>query len=94
MTTTVGSLVTPPVAVDGRTVMVHCVAAYSRTLTVRAIWARLPGAGMDEAVRDVQGGVPSDANPNPAFREALRRIDSLVNGRIVKRTKRKVRSKF
>lgn len=92
MTTTVGSLVTP-VAVDGRTVMVHCVAAYSRTLTVRAIWARLPGAGMDEAVRDVQG-VPSDANPNPAFREALRRIDSLVNGRIVKRTKRKVRSKF
>ncbi|WP_157897534.1 hypothetical protein [Mycolicibacterium rutilum] len=48
---------------------------------------------MDEAVRDVQG-VPSDANPNPAFREALRRIDSLVNGRIVKRTKRKVRSKF
>ncbi len=59
---------------EGRTVLVHCVAAYSRTPTVGALYgARLKGVGADEAVRDVTAVLPG-SYPNHAFREALRRI--------------------
>ncbi|SEH47610.1 ADP-ribosylglycohydrolase [Mycolicibacterium rutilum] len=59
---------------EGRTVLVHCVAAYSRTPTIGALYgARLRGVGVDEAVRDVTAVLP-DAYPNRAFREALRRV--------------------
>lgn len=59
---------------EGRTVLVHCVAAYSRTPTVGALYgARARGIDIDQALRDVVAALPG-ANPNRAFREALRRI--------------------
>jgi protein-tyrosine phosphatase len=61
---------------EGRTVLVHCVAAYSRTPTLGSLYgARLRGVSVDEAVRDVTAILPG-AYPNRAFREALRRIGS------------------
>jgi ADP-ribosyl-[dinitrogen reductase] hydrolase len=59
---------------EGRTVLVHCVAAYSRTPTIGALYgARLRGVNVDEAVRDVTAVLPG-AHPNRAFRAALRPI--------------------
>jgi len=59
---------------DGRTVLVHCVGAYSRTPTVGALYgARLRGVCADEALRDVSAVLPG-AHPNQAFRKALRRL--------------------
>jgi ADP-ribosyl-[dinitrogen reductase] hydrolase len=59
---------------EGRTVLVHCVGAYSRTPTVAALYgARLRNISTDQALRDVKAALPG-AHPNPAFRAALRRI--------------------
>lgn len=59
---------------QGRTVLLHCVEALSRTPTVAALYgARVRGVGTDEALEAVQRVLPR-ANPNPAFREALRRL--------------------
>lgn len=59
---------------EGRTVLVHCVGAYSRTPAVGALYgARLRGIGVDDAVRDTTAVLPG-SHPNHAFREALRRI--------------------
>lgn len=59
---------------EGRTVLVHCVGAYSRTPTVGALYgARLRGVGVDRALADVQKALPG-AHPNPAFRKALQRL--------------------
>ncbi|CAJ1581903.1 ADP-ribosylglycohydrolase family protein [[Mycobacterium] wendilense] len=59
---------------QGRTVLVHCAEAYSRTPTVAALYgARLRGVSVNEALQDVLAVLP-DANPNAAFREALRRL--------------------
>jgi ADP-ribosyl-[dinitrogen reductase] hydrolase len=59
---------------EGRTVLVHCVAAYSRTPTVAALYgARLRKISADEALDDIQAALPG-AHPNPAFRKALRRL--------------------
>ncbi|MGE5694304.1 MAG: ADP-ribosylglycohydrolase family protein [Candidatus Sericytochromatia bacterium] len=59
---------------DGRTVLVHCVGAYSRTPTVGALYgARLRGVNAEEALRDVSAVLPG-AYPNRAFRKALRRL--------------------
>ncbi|AEV71506.1 ADP-ribosylglycohydrolase [Mycolicibacterium rhodesiae NBB3] len=61
---------------EGRTVLVHCVGAYSRTPTVGALYgARLRGVDADDAIRDVTAVLPG-ANPNHAFRAALRRLGS------------------
>ncbi|MFI5509113.1 ADP-ribosylglycohydrolase family protein [Mycobacterium sp. NPDC051804] len=61
---------------EGRTVLVHCVGAYSRTPTIGALYgARLRGICVDEAVRDIKAVLPG-AHPNRAFREALRRLTS------------------
>lgn len=61
---------------QGRTVLVHCVGAYSRTPTVAALYgARLRNISADEALRDIKTALPG-AHPNRAFREALRRIAS------------------
>jgi ADP-ribosyl-[dinitrogen reductase] hydrolase len=58
----------------GRTVMVHCHGAYSRTPTIGALYgARVRGAGADEALAAVLKVLPG-ANPNPAFRAALNRL--------------------
>ena len=61
---------------DGRTVLIHCVQAQSRTPTIAALYgARLRGMSIDAAVADVCGVLPS-ADPMPEFREALRRLHS------------------
>lgn len=59
---------------QGHTVLVHCVESYSRTPTVAALYgAQLPGVGAEQALADVLAVLP-DANPNPVFRGALRRL--------------------
>jgi ADP-ribosyl-[dinitrogen reductase] hydrolase len=59
---------------EGRTVLIHCVQAQSRTPAVAALYgARLRGIGIAEAMADVCG-VLRDARPIPDFREALRRL--------------------
>jgi protein-tyrosine phosphatase len=59
---------------DGRTVLVHCVAAQSRTPTVAALYgARKQGISGQAALRDVVSVLP-DAYPNSDFRTALKRL--------------------
>lgn len=59
---------------QGHTVLVHCVESYSRTPTVAALYgAERSGVGAEQALADVLEALP-DANPNPVFREALRRL--------------------
>lgn len=66
---------------EGRTVLVHCVAAYSRTPTVGALYgARLRGVDVDEAVRDVTAVLPG-ADPNSALRSGGRRSGQLTRAR-------------
>lgn len=60
---------------EGRTVLVHCVGAYSRTPTIGALYgARMRNIISEEALDDVLAALPG-ANPNHAFRNALRRTD-------------------
>lgn len=62
---------------QGRTVLVHCVEACSRTPTVAALYGAFrQGTGVEAALRDVVAVLP-DANPNPAFREALQRLQGM-----------------
>src|SRR4029079_11856730 len=59
---------------EGRTVLVHCVGAYSRTPTIGALYgARLRNVSGEEALHDVMAALPG-APPNQAFRKALRRL--------------------
>ncbi|WP_328518100.1 ADP-ribosylglycohydrolase family protein [Mycolicibacterium arseniciresistens] len=59
---------------QGRTVLVHCVEALSRTPTVAALYgSRLRGVSVDQALADVVRVLPA-ANPNNAFRAALQRL--------------------
>lgn len=61
---------------EGHTVMLHCVAAVSRTPTLGALYGlRLRGVSADTAVRDVCARL-SGAQPNQAFRHALRRLEN------------------
>jgi ADP-ribosyl-[dinitrogen reductase] hydrolase len=61
---------------EGRTVLLHCVGAVSRTPTVAALYgARLRGVCVDEALADVLTALPH-AYPNPAFGTALKRLDN------------------
>lgn len=55
---------------QGHTVLVHCVEALSRTPTVAALYGARRGAA--DPLADVLAMLP-DADPNPVFREALRR---------------------
>ncbi|TWH04161.1 ADP-ribosylglycohydrolase [Nocardioides sp. J9] len=59
---------------EGHVVLVHCVAAQSRTPTVGAAYAMLRGVPHDEALDAVCAALPA-ASPNPAFRDALTRAD-------------------
>jgi len=68
---------------EGRTVLIHCVQAQSRTPAVAALYgARLRGIrigigiGIDEALADVCGILPN-ASPIREFRENLRRLHSV-----------------
>jgi ADP-ribosylglycohydrolase len=59
---------------EGRTVLIHCVQAQSRTPTVAALYgARLRGVGIAEALADVCAVLPN-ARPIPEFCEALQRL--------------------
>jgi len=59
---------------DGRTVLIHCVQAQSRTPAIAALYgARLRAISIDEALVDVSGVLP-DADPIPEFRDALQRL--------------------
>ena len=59
---------------EGRTVLVHCHGAYSRTPTVGALYgATVLHIGGAEALVDVLAVLP-EANPNPDFRAALTRL--------------------
>lgn len=65
---------------EGRTVFVHCVQAYSRTPTIAALYgARRRRVDIDEALRDVLVVLPG-ADPNSAFRQALRRLHPKPGG--------------
>jgi ADP-ribosyl-[dinitrogen reductase] hydrolase len=60
---------------EGRTVLLHCVQAQSRTPTVAALYgARVRGVAIDQALRDVCAAIPS-ASPIGSFRAALRATD-------------------
>lgn len=59
---------------EGRTVLVHCHGAYSRTPTVGALYgAKALGVSADDALADVLAVLPG-AHPNRAFRAALKRL--------------------
>lgn len=59
---------------EGRTVLLHCVAAQSRTPTVAAAYAiRHHGRTPQQALDEVLAALP-DAHPNHAFRQALSRM--------------------
>ncbi len=62
---------------QGRTVLVHCVGALSRTPTLATLYgARLRNISADEALCDVTA-VLAGAHPIRTFREALRRLENL-----------------
>ena len=64
---------------DGRTVLIHCVQAQSRTPTVATLYgARLRRIAIDEALADVCAVLPT-ADPIPEFREALRRLHPVAH---------------
>lgn len=63
---------------EGHTVLLHCVAAHSRTPTVAALYAqRHLGVSMDEALESVMDALPHP-HPNPGFRAALRRLSTVA----------------
>ena len=59
---------------EGRTVVLHCVAAHSRTPAVAITYAMLRGVPLAEALPGVCAVLPA-AHPNAAFRAALARIE-------------------
>jgi len=61
---------------EGRTVLLHCVQAQSRTPTVAALYgARRNRVSTTQALTDIQAVLPN-AHPNPAFQAALRATES------------------
>jgi ADP-ribosylglycohydrolase/protein-tyrosine phosphatase len=59
---------------EGRTVLLHCVQAQSRTPAVAALYgARLTGRTPDEVLAEIAKVLPQ-AHPNAAFRAALERL--------------------
>ena len=61
---------------EGRTVLVHCADAASRTPAVAALYAaRHLGTPVQQALRDVRAVLPA-AQPSPAFLAALDRLGS------------------
>jgi hypothetical protein len=60
---------------EGKTVLLHCVQAHSRVPAVAALYgARLTGRTPTECLADISEALPN-ANPNDAFRAALRRLE-------------------
>lgn len=58
---------------EDKTVLLHCVAAHSRTPTVAIAYSMLRGVELDEALPAVCGVLPA-ARPNRGFRDALARL--------------------
>ena len=59
---------------EGRTVLLHCVQAQSRTPTVAALYSAMHrGIPLQQAIDDVHRALPG-AHPNPAFQHALHRL--------------------
>ncbi len=54
--------------------LLHCVAAHSRTPTVGIAYAMLRGVPLDEALPAVCDALPA-ADPNSGFRAALKRLE-------------------
>lgn len=70
---------------QGRTVLVHCVGAYSRTPTMGSLYGlRLRGVDAEQALSDVTAVLPG-ANPNRAFRAALKRAEQQRHAEAVAR---------
>lgn len=59
---------------EGHQVLVHCVAAQSRTPAVGIAYSLLRGIDLDTATTQVCGSLPR-AFPNSGFREALKRLE-------------------
>jgi ADP-ribosyl-[dinitrogen reductase] hydrolase len=59
---------------DGKVVLVHCVAAHSRTPTIGIAYAMRRGTSLARALDEVCAVLPA-ADPNPGFREALQRLE-------------------
>lgn len=64
---------------EGRKVVLHCVAAHSRTPAVAIAYAMVRGVPLTEALPAVCGVLPA-AQPNSGFREALSRLESHLIG--------------
>jgi ADP-ribosyl-[dinitrogen reductase] hydrolase len=62
---------------EGKVVLLHCVAAHSRTPTVGTAYAMLRGVPLNEALPAVCGVLPA-ARPNSGFEDALRRLEPLL----------------
>ncbi|KRA37919.1 MULTISPECIES: ADP-ribosylglycohydrolase family protein [unclassified Nocardioides] len=60
---------------EGHQVLVHCVAAQSRTPTVGAAYAMIRGVDATEALAKVCSVLPA-AYPNAGFRDALKRLEA------------------
>lgn len=58
---------------EGKRVLLHCVAAHSRTPTVAIVYAMLRGVPLEEAMRTICAALPA-ARPNPGFQKALKRL--------------------
>lgn len=63
---------------EGKTVLVHCVAAQSRTPTVGVAYAMLRGVEHDRALAEVCDALPY-ARPNQTFKAALKRLADREN---------------
>lgn len=63
---------------EGKTVLVHCVAAQSRTPTVGVAYAMLRGVEHDRALAEVCDALPY-ARPNRTFEAALKRLADREN---------------
>lgn len=64
---------------EGKTVLLHCVAAHSRTPAVGIAYAMLRGVPLEESTAEVCAVLPA-AHPNAGFRAALRRISHQLSG--------------
>lgn len=63
---------------EGKVVLLHCVAAHSRTPTVGIAYAMLRGVALEDAMREVCAVLPA-AYPNAGFRSALERLAVTLN---------------
>lgn len=64
---------------EGKVVLVHCVAAHSRTPTAGILHAVSLGVPLERAIREVCSVLPA-AHPNRGFRDALVEFEALVSG--------------